>query len=318
MKRGTTGAASGTRQPRRPSTRRGAGRRSPAPAALLALALAASGPAAAQGAPDPGNGVVDDLLGRGLLQEAAWAAREAGDTARGADILARLDSILRSAPREARPVGIDSQGVSYTWRLDYGGGVEAIFKVEGSDIFCRSCGAHREVGAYRVDRLLGFDLTPMTVHARVVASPRDTLVGSAMYFIHGASAPDVAGTEKHDALRLFDAVIGNSDRHKSNWLVIGDGRIVAIDHNRAFQYQPSATPKTCWETEVDSIARPRQLGPPLDRYRSLPADSVTAAFEGVDPELARLFLDMRPHILSRIYARAREPDRSLPLHDCRF
>ncbi|MEJ2504441.1 MAG: hypothetical protein P8177_14210 [Gemmatimonadota bacterium] len=282
MKRGTTGAASGTRQPRRPSTRRGAGRRSPAPAALLALALAASGPAAAQGAPDPGNGVVDDLLGRGLLQEAAWAAREAGDTARGADILARLDSILRSAPREARPVGIDSQGVSYTWRLDYGGGVEAIFKVEGSDIFCRSCGAHREVGAYRVDRLLGFDLTPMTVHARVVASPRDTLVGSAMYFIHGASAPDVAGTEKHDALRLFDAVIGNSDRHKSNWLVIAPRSVPEpagrLGHRRIRGRRPRARPSL-----------PRHAAPhPLPHLRAGPGARP-------EPAAARLpVLSLRP------------------------
>jgi hypothetical protein len=317
----------GPRSPWRRTAPRVAGRSRVVPAALLAFiggvagvpTAPATSPALAQeaGAVAPADTTVDALLDRGLLQEAAWMARLVGDTARADTILARLDSILRSAPREARPLSMDSQGVSYTWRLDYGGGVEAVFKVDGSDIFCRECGADREVGAYRVDRLLGFDLTPMTVPARVATS-RDTLVGSAMYFIHGASAPGEVGSKKHDALRLFDAIIGNSDRHKANWLVLPGGRIVAIDHNRAFQYQPPATPKTCWETEVDGITAPGRLGAPLDRYRDLTADAIKAAFDGVDPALAERFVAMRPRILARLDVRAGDPGASLPLRDCVF
>lgn len=321
---------SGGRSPRftaRTGARGVAGRGRVVPAALLVFALALLGGAAEQaasqvgdrqpGADSPPDSAVAALLERGLLQEAAWAARAGGDTARADTILARLDSILRSAPREARPLGMDSQGVSYTWRLDYGGGVEAIFKVDGSDIFCRECGADREVAAYRVDRLLGFELTPMTVPTRIV-TPRDTLMGSAMYFMHGAVTPAQAESRKHDALRLFDAIVGNSDRHEANWLVLAGGRIVAIDHNRAFEYQPPATPKTCWETEVDAIEAPGKLGDPLARYRSLDDAEVAEAFDGVDPALAERFLAMRPRILARIDARATDPDGTLPLADCLF
>lgn len=290
---------------------------------LVALcAVAVPAPATGQQtAQEAGRGdtgieaVVDSLLERGRLQEAAWTLREAGDTARAGQILARLDTILRSRPRRAAPLGMDSQGVSYTWRLDHGGGVESIFKVDGSDIFCPECGADREVAGYLVDRLLQFDLTPMTVMTRIVKENGDTVAGSAMYFVHGAVVPTEVGAEKPDALRLFDAIIGNSDRHPTNWYVLDD-RVVAIDHNRAFEYQPSTRPQTCWETEIDSIAEPVSLGTPWARYRALPADSFRAAIAGVDTTLARRFLDMRDEVIDRVEARIEAPDTTLPRTDC--
>ncbi len=279
-----------------------------------ALAAAAPAPVVAQ---DPAvvGAAVDSLLERGRLQEAAWALREAGDTVGAAALLDRLASVLRAWPEAAEPLSMDSQGVSYTWRLDHGQGVESIFKVDGSDIFCPECGADREVATYRLDRLLGFDLTPMTVFARITNRNGDTLSGSTMYFVHGARSPREVGATKPDALRLFDAVIGNSDRHRHNWLLLGD-RVVAIDHNRAFEYQPTTRPTTCWETEIDSLGAPGELGRPWARFRSLPADSFEAALAGIDTTPVRRFLGMRPEIIARIEARIERPDRPLPLDDC--
>ncbi|MGK7312053.1 MAG: hypothetical protein ACN0LA_07400 [Candidatus Longimicrobiales bacterium M2_2A_002] len=257
---------------------------------------------------------VDSLLERGRLQEAAWALREAGDTARAEEVLARLETILTSWPVDASPADMDSQGVSYTWRLRHGDGVRSIFKVEGSDIFCPECGVDREVASYRIDAILDVDLTPMTVFARITNPAGDTLSGSAQYFMVGAELPE-SGATKPDALRFFDAVIGNSDRHPENWLIVA-GRVVAIDHNRAFEYQPTTRAATCWETEVDSIARPADLGRPWDRYRTLPADSFEAALAGTDTALARRFLAMRDEIIDRVRARIEEPDAQLPLTDC--
>ena len=257
---------------------------------------------------------VDSLLASARLQEAAWAARESGDTMAADAILARLETILRSPPVDARPLGIDSQGVSYTWRLDHGNGVHSIFKVGGSDIFCPTCGADQEVAAYRVDRALGVDLTPMTVRATVVADG-DTMSGSTMYWVHDATVAGTVDAKKPDLLRFFDAAIGNSDRHNGNWFLL-HGRPIAIDHNRAFRYQPPGTPKTCWETEVDSIARPGRLGDAYARYRSLPDDSLAAVFDGLEPELRTRFLAMRPAVIARIEARADRPKRSLPHQDC--
>ncbi len=284
-------------------------------AGLAAVAMACALLAAPAVAQDAGTGAaVESLLANGRLQEAAWALRASGDTARADEVLDRLAGILRSWPESARPLSMDSQGVSYTWRLDHGQGVESIFKVDGSDIFCPACGADREVASYRIDALLGFDLTPMTVFARIANQQGDTLSGSTMYFVDGARSPGAAGVTKPDALRFFDAVIGNSDRHADNWLLVGD-RVVAIDHNRAFEWQPTTRATTCWESEIDSIAEPGELGGPWQRYRTLPADSIRAALAGIDTALVRRFLDMRPRVEARIQARI-DGSGPVPLDDC--
>ncbi len=286
---------------------------------LVACAAALAAPAAAQSSPlhaGPTAADVEALVAGGRLQEAAWAARAAGDSARADALLARLDTVLRAAPRSTAPLGMDSQGVSYTFRLHHDAGIQSIFKVDGSDIFCPSCGAGREVAAYRIDRLLGMDLTPMTI-LREVVEDGDTLRGSAMYFVAGASEPAETGAEKPDRLRLFDAILGNSDRHDGNWLILADGIIVAIDHNRAIEYRPSTRPRTCWETEVDSIAMPARLGPAFDRYRTLPDDSLAAAVADVlEPALVEQFVAMRARVVDRIERRAAEPRRRLPHDDC--
>ena len=286
--------------------------------ALIAIALLAASPVAGQvlGRPESGAAEIQEMVDRGRLQEAAWMAREAGDTATATILLARLDSILRSAPLTARPLGIESQGVSYTFRLGYGGGVDGIFKVDGSDIFCSSCGAHREVAVYRIDQLLGFDLTPMTVF-HDIDHEGDRLTGSTMYFVHGAARPSDVGRKKPDRLRIFDAIIGNSDRHSGNWLVREDGSIVAIDHNRAFEYRPSTRPKTCWESQVDSLAAPADLGPAYERYATLPADSLAAAVADIlEPEMAAAFVAMRDSIADRVRRRAQSPARRLEREAC--
>lgn len=286
-------------------------------AVALALLLAAGAADAQTGTPlGAAASTVDSLLDGARLQEAAWAARAAGDTARAEVILARLDSILRSPPITAKPLDLASQGVSYTFRLTFQGGVAAIFKVDGSDLFCPSCGAGREVAAYRIDRLLGLDLTPMTVLRDIVVDG-DTLTGSAMYFVHGATRPADVGADKPDILRFLDAVLGNSDRHGANWLLVGDGDVVAIDHNRAFEYRPTTRPKTCWETEVDSIGVPARLGPAFDRYRDLPADSLVAAVEGLlTPAQVDAFVAMRDRVVARIRMRAERPGTPIPREDC--
>ncbi len=281
--------------------------------AATLLILASALPAAAQAR---SGERVESLLAEGRFQEAAWAARAVGDTARADSILNRLRRILLASPEEATPLSVDSQGVSYTFRLTNGSGVEAIFKVDGSDIFCPQCGASREVAVYNVDRLLGVDLTPMTVPQQIV-NGGETVPGSAMYYIRDATRPAEHGERKPDLLRFFDAVIGNSDRHGGNWLATPGGHVVAIDHNRAFDYAPLPRSKSCWETEVDSISRPGQLGAPFERYRTLPADSLAAAVDGVlDPTLARRFVAMRDTIVARIQARVRNPRHKLPLHAC--
>ena len=283
-------------------------------AALLSLPAAGSGQGPVP--PSASGPSVDALLADARLQEAAWAARAVGDTARAEAILGRLAGLLRSDPVDARPRSMDEQGVSYTFGLIHDEGVRALFKVDGSDIFCPGCGAAREVAVYRIDRLLGLDLTPMTV-LRSLVHDGDTLQGSSMYFVVDTRVPSEAGAVKPDRLRLLDAIVGNSDRHARNWLVREEGSAVAIDHNRAFEYQPTTRPKTCWEAEVDSLAAPGDLGPPFDRYRTLPADSLAATVADVlEPGMVDRFVAMRDRVVDRIRRRASDPARKLPRKDC--
>jgi hypothetical protein len=137
-----------------------------------------------------------------------------------------------------------------------------------------------------------------------------------MYFVQDALSPRDVGALKPDRLRFFDALIGNTDRHRANWLVLDDGRTVAIDHNRAFEYHPVSKPKTCWETEIDSIYLPGALGAPFQRARVLPDDSLVGAVEGLDPELVTELLRMRRRVIDRIERRAERPRLALPHEDC--
>jgi hypothetical protein len=143
-------------------------------------------------------------------------------------------------------------GLAETYRLTFAHGSQALFKVDGSDPECAVCSANREVAAYRIDALLGFDLTPMTILRSVQLPDGRVVDGSAMYLMRLPSLPGKTG-KKTDRLRFFDAVVGNSDRHPENWLILANGRQVAIDHDRTFQYQPAANAWTCWEEEIDRL-----------------------------------------------------------------
>lgn len=99
------------------------------------------------------------------------------------------------------------------------------------------------VAAYRLDRLIGLNMVPVSVERRWsgdLASYTwwvdDVLTDEEGRIKKNLSAPDaVAWYEQIHHIRLFDQLIRNMDRNQGNMLITTDWRIWAIDHTRAFR-----------------------------------------------------------------------------------
>lgn len=100
--------------------------------------------------------------------------------------------------------------------------------------------------AYRLDRILGLNMVPVTVERRMNGSTAAVTwwvdhvqlrelerVGKKL------SPPDSAAWGRATArMRVFDELIGNTDRNRGNILILDDWTMVLIDHTRAFDYTP--------------------------------------------------------------------------------
>ena len=100
-----------------------------------------------------------------------------------------------------------------------------------------------EVAAYRLDRMMGLGMVPVTV-ARTIEGTGE---GSVQLWIEGAVEESAAHLEPlpepslgrvpllHERARVFDALIGNADRSPSDCLhQTAEGWLYLIDHSTAF------------------------------------------------------------------------------------
>jgi hypothetical protein len=94
-----------------------------------------------------------------------------------------------------------------------------------------------EIAAYQLDKLLRLNMVPVVVERRVRND-----IGAAVMWIDGVRSwesvmplPKPATWAFQIArMKMFDDLIGNSDRNKGNLLVDGDWHVFLIDHSRAF------------------------------------------------------------------------------------
>jgi hypothetical protein len=94
-----------------------------------------------------------------------------------------------------------------------------------------------EIAAYELDKLLGLNKVPVVVERTV---HRDT--GAAVLWLEGVRSWETVlplpkpATWAHEVARMkmFDDLIGNSDRNKGNILVDDEWHLFLIDHSRAF------------------------------------------------------------------------------------
>jgi hypothetical protein len=106
-----------------------------------------------------------------------------------------------------------------------------------------------EIAAYRLSNYLGLNMVPPTVEKRF----KENRGSCQLWVEYWKNFEDIINEKKqppslkvaafYRALylqRAFDNLIGNADRHRRNYLITEDWRLILIDHSRSF---PTAKPK---------------------------------------------------------------------------
>jgi len=124
------------------------------------------------------------------------------------------------------------------------------------------------VAAYKVDRLIGLNLVPVSV-ARTYNGRRAAFTwwvdnvlmdeSERLKKRMEAPEPDRWNREMY-LLRVFDQLIGNTDRNLGNLLITTDWHLCAIDHTRAFRLSPAVrSPLNVTRCDRQVLARIKAL-----------------------------------------------------------
>lgn len=95
-----------------------------------------------------------------------------------------------------------------------------------------------EIAAYRLDRLLGLDMVPVAVERTLRGQVGAMIlwVGPVRMWTDAKRSPPGGMAWARDIvrMRMFDNLAGNIDRNAGNMLIDPAGRLILIDHSRAF------------------------------------------------------------------------------------
>lgn len=127
--------------------------------------------------------------------------------------------------------------------------------------------------AYRLDQILGLNMTPVSVERRVAGKSSavtwwvdNVLMDEEARRKNGVSPPDNdAWNHQMYAVRVFDQLIYNTDRNLGNLLIDKSWQIWMIDHTRAFRI------KTTLENPKNLVMCDRKL---LENLRKLDEDTL--------------------------------------------
>ena len=161
------------------------------------------------------------------------------------------------------------------------------------------------VAGYKLDRLIGLNMVPVSVSRRWRSKPAaftwwvdDVLMDEGDRLKNKVPPPDViAWNQQTQLVHMFDQLIYNVDRNMGNLIITKDWRLWAIDHTRAFRTHD--TPKSpaiiskCDRRVFEALKRldkdtlKREMGNFIDEWqiRSLLArrDVIVARIESLGP-----------------------------------
>ena len=198
----------------------------------------------------------NELLKQGKLQEAAWQFVIENKNNKSNEIHKNIERILLYGKIDETKTdpSKDLNGIEKTFVVHfYDTPVKAIFKEKRKN---RNDKIKHEKIAYRISNYLGFDLVPVVV-LRTINVKGIEYSGSLMYWIDDAVTARKARLtirNKPDLLPFFDAVISNIDRHNENWMIGLNDKIIAVDHNLAFDYKTNI-----WMNNLQEIKNPKNI-----------------------------------------------------------
>jgi len=203
-----------------------------------------------------------------LLQEAAWAHASAGRPDQARRLERRLQRILSGPIVQLHTVVIDDRRLTLA---ELEGGIFAVFKPK-QEVWRPDQSELPEVDTYRIDRLLGVGLVPVTV-ARTGARAIDGREGSLQYFFKYGQTRKQLGTSARAAqsarMRDLRTLVADWDGHSGNAFVLPSGREAALDSTQSFSLH-SPTPRRLEDPElaaalrsIDRRALRRAVGAPL-------------------------------------------------------
>ena len=182
----------------------------------------------------PERAFVEQLLEKGLWQEAAWYALERGDRGRYAEIERRIEAFLSKAQIVGEPEVVYS-GSSEVFKVQFEGNVAAIFKPDVRHWRRRARPFHydnmpkKDAAAYKFDRAIGAYIVPVTIQRVVNGRP-----GSLQIFMKLEAPAEVTSKYRtRERLRALDALMGTWDRSPQNTAAAQEG-VVGIDNSMAF------------------------------------------------------------------------------------
>ncbi|MDQ3350285.1 MAG: phosphatidylinositol 4-kinase [Acidobacteriota bacterium] len=132
------------------------------------------------------------------------------------------------------------------------------------------------IAGYRIDRLIGMNMVPVSVARRWQANEAaftwwldDVLMDEQERLKRKVHPPDVElWNQQMQMVRMFDQLIGNVDRNLGNLMITRDWRLWPIDHTRAFRVNRDLkTPANV--TRVDRAV--------LERMKTLTRETVSRA-----------------------------------------
>jgi hypothetical protein len=134
-----------------------------------------------------------------------------------------------------------------------------------------------EIAAYEMDKLLNLNMVPIAVERKISG-----ISGAAILWLDGVrSWEQILPLPKPPAwpmrlvrMKMFDCLVGNTDRNKGNMLIDEDWNLYLIDHSRAFVNERRLPPaslfqnvdRALWERmlAIDEATLQRHLGEWLD------------------------------------------------------